>query len=134
MGTQGFGIGPSFLPTGYVGGTDNAIFVCAPNSKRRNMKTRVVNLRKEPYDVYIGRVGKGQDGYFGNPFPLRNNNPEERERCVDAHEFWFYTELAANPEFRRRIEALKGKTLGCFCKPLECHGDVIVRYLEGKQT
>ena len=32
--------------------------------------TRVVNIRKEAYDVYIGRAGKGQDGYFGNPFRL----------------------------------------------------------------
>lgn len=32
--------------------------------------TRAVNLRHEPYDVYIGRAGHGQGGYFGNPFPL----------------------------------------------------------------
>lgn len=28
------------------------------------MKTTVVNLYKHPYDVYIGRAGKGQDGYL----------------------------------------------------------------------
>ncbi len=33
--------------------------------------TRVVNIRKKAYDVYIGRAGKGQDGYFGNPFRLK---------------------------------------------------------------
>ena len=35
------------------------------------MDTTVVNLFKNKYDVYIGRAGKGQDGYFGNPFPLK---------------------------------------------------------------
>lgn len=35
--------------------------------------TRVVNIRKEAYDVYIGRAGKGQDGYFGNPFRLKQD-------------------------------------------------------------
>ncbi len=27
-------------------------------------KTIVVNIYKEPYDDYIGRPGKGKDGYF----------------------------------------------------------------------
>ena len=35
------------------------------------MKTRVVNIKEEKYDVYIGRAGRGQDGYFGNPFVLK---------------------------------------------------------------
>lgn len=29
--------------------------------------TKVVNIRKDDNDVYIGRAGKGQEGYFGNP-------------------------------------------------------------------
>lgn len=33
-------------------------------------RTRVVNIRKETCDVYIGRAGYGKDGYFGNPFRL----------------------------------------------------------------
>lgn len=28
--------------------------------------TKVVNIRNENYDVYIGWSGKEQDGYFGN--------------------------------------------------------------------
>ncbi len=27
------------------------------------------------------------------------------------------------------VLALKGKTLGCHCKPAACHGDVIAEYL-----
>ena len=26
--------------------------------------------RKEPFDIYIGRAGRGQSGYFGNPFSI----------------------------------------------------------------
>jgi hypothetical protein len=33
-------------------------------------RTRAVNLRHEPYDVYVGRAGHGMDGRFGNPFPV----------------------------------------------------------------
>ena len=33
--------------------------------------TTVWHIRdRRPGDVYIGRAGKSEDGYFGNPFPL----------------------------------------------------------------
>jgi len=34
------------------------------------MQTVVVNINKEPFDIYIGRAGRGEDGYFGNPFRI----------------------------------------------------------------
>jgi hypothetical protein len=90
--------------------------------------TKVVNLYKEPYDVYIGRPGKGQDGYFGNPFRVGVDGPSE----VVLGLYRQYLELRTKeePEFLRRILELRGKTLGCFCKPKPCHGDVILEFLE----
>lgn len=96
------------------------------------MRTTVVNLHKERYDVYIGRAGKGKDGYFGNPFRLTSDTPQDREELLHTYEFWFYSKIASDPDFKQRIQALKGKRLGCFCKPKACHGDVIVKYLEGE--
>jgi hypothetical protein len=32
----------------------------------------------------------------------------------------------------RMRDELQGKTLGCWCKPLACHGDVIVEILESE--
>ena len=92
------------------------------------MGTVVVNLRKEAFDVYIGRTGHGQDGYFGNPFVLgRDGN---RAEVIRKYREWFEQRIKADPIFRARIEALRGKRLGCFCKPLACHGNVIVEWLE----
>jgi hypothetical protein len=98
-------------------------------------KTRVVNLYKEPYTVYIGRGGKGQDGYFGNPFPVG----KQCALCDEVHRdggstlpcfrLYFFDRLQSDPEFRMRIDGLKGLTLGCFCHPKPCHGDVIAEYL-----
>jgi len=90
--------------------------------------TRVVNLRKSPYDVYIGRAGHGHDGYFGNPFPLEPG--VQRGSTLKRYEIYFYTRLRDDPEFERRIHQLHGKTLGCFCKPGRCHGDIIAEYLD----
>ena len=94
------------------------------------METKVVNIKDAKYDVYIGRAGRGQDGYFGNPFVLKAG--ETRGASLEKYRAYFYNRLETDPEFRRRIHALKGKTLGCFCKPYPCHGDIIAEYLNAK--
>ncbi|WP_370795099.1 DUF4326 domain-containing protein [Bacteroides stercorirosoris] len=91
-------------------------------------KTKVVNIRKESCDVYIGRAGHGQDGYFGNPFRLEATMA--RGGTLDRYRKYFYHRLSTDEEFRRRIGELQGKTLGCFCKPNPCHGDIIKEYLD----
>ena len=91
-------------------------------------RTRVVNIREEDYDVYIGRAGRGMDGYFGNPFRLGAGMP--RGATLEKYREYFYRRIHADPEFKRRVEALQGKTLGCFCKPHPCHGDIIKEYLD----
>ena len=47
---------------------------------------------------------------------------ETREEAVEKYREWIQTQ----PELLKRIPELKGKTLGCFCKPKSCHGDVLV--------
>lgn len=89
--------------------------------------TRIVNLRVEKYDVYIGRAGHGHDGYFGNPFSL--DGTASRVSVLLRYERWFYDRLDSDPEFKRRIHELKGKVLGCFCHPRLCHGHIIADYL-----
>jgi len=92
------------------------------------METRVVNIKYEDYDVYIGRAGRGNDGYFGNPFILSAN--EKRGSSIEKYRTYFYERMKTDDEFRNRINELKGKLLGCFCKPYPCHGDVIAEYLK----
>ena len=91
------------------------------------MQTVVVNIKKEPFDVYIGRAGRGEDGYFGNPF--RIGNGMGRDDAVNAYRKYFADRIEKDSEFKRRVLALKAKRLGCFCKPNACHGDVIADWL-----
>jgi hypothetical protein len=91
------------------------------------MQTVVVNIYKEQFDVYIGRAGRGEDGYFGNPF--RMGNGISREDAVQRFQRYFIDRIEKDSEFKRRILALKAKRLGCFCKPKACHGDVIADWL-----
>ena len=86
-----------------------------------------VNLRSSQYDVYIGRAGKGKNGYWGNPFLLGKDG--NREEVLETYRAWFNKRVIADLQFKLKLEQLKGKRLGCFCSPQLCHGDVIAEYL-----
>lgn len=79
------------------------------------------------YDVYIGRAGHGEDGYFGNPFRGLDAVPQFKS--------WFLNRVATDAVYRSRVLALMGKRLGCFCYPKQpCHGDVIARWVDENEA
>lgn len=76
--------------------------------------TRVVNCRREPCDLFIGRPSQ-----WGGPFHIgRDGN---REQVVAKYREW----LIRQPALLREVQTLRGKTLGCDCAPEPCHGDVL---------
>ena len=78
-------------------------------------KTRVVHCKREPYDVYIGRPSK-----WGNPFIIGRDGT--RQEVIRKYRDW----ILANPQLIKQIPLdLRGKTLGCWCRPDACHGDVL---------
>ena len=83
-------------------------------------KTRVVNRNKEKYDVYIGRGGK-----WGNPFIIGKDG--NRKEVIEKYKEW----VVRQPHLMSSLHEIRGKVLGCFCKPLACHGDVLVNLAEG---
>lgn len=98
------------------------------------MKTSVIHLHdRKPGDVYIGRAGKGEDGYFGNPHKVGYCNlcksTHARGEAVEAFRITFAKRLETDDEYTQHIHNLHGKRLACFCKPNACHGDVIAEYL-----
>lgn len=89
-------------------------------------KVKVVHCRKEPYDVYIGRPSK-----WGNPFTHINDGKTSaqyvvasREAAIAAYRDWIT--VGDGRHLQSDLSSLKGKTLGCWCKPKSCHGDVLV--------
>lgn len=84
-------------------------------------RTKVINIKEtNNFDVYIGRAGNGYDGYFGNPF-----KESTRSRSIELFKNYALHKINTDSEYRNRIKELHGKTLGCFCKPKDCHGDVL---------
>lgn len=102
------------------------------------MSAQAVNIRFEPHDVYVGRAGLGQDGYWGNPIVkgqqciVCDNVHTVPSETIECFRIYFIIRLEDN-EFRRRTLSLKGKRLGCFCKPRPCHGDVIAEWVNSQE-
>ena len=86
---------------------------------------KVVNRSKDRYDVYIGRPT-----VFQNPFVIGWDG--NREEVIEKFESYFIDKMKTDKDFKRRVDGLKGKVLGCHCKPKHCHGDMIKDYIEGK--
>jgi len=95
------------------------------------MITKVVNLYKEPYDIYIGRGSK-----WGNPFTTNKDKETLASEIVETSEEAIskYKEYVLNtPDLMQSLDELEGKRLGCFCKPKPCHGDVLLELLSQKK-
>jgi hypothetical protein len=97
--------------------------------------TKVVNIKKDKCDVYIGRK-KDSKYHFGNIATHKDSTlapikVATRKLAIQAYKDWLegiaYKEI--EPERRQwildNIHTLHDKTLGCFCKPLACHGDIL---------
>lgn len=86
-----------------------------------------------PNHVYIGRGGivfidgarfPKKGSLFANPFKAANADG------TDPFEPYLRKRLRDDLAFREEFCQLKGKVLGCWCKPKQCHGDTIARILD----
>jgi hypothetical protein len=90
---------------------------------------RVVHKSKSRFDVYIGRGSK-----WGNPFVIGPDG--NREQVIEKYrQYLLYNEkfgkdIPDNKELLAALPELRGKVLGCWCRPKACHGDVLIELLQ----
>lgn len=77
---------------------------------------KVVHLKVAPYDVRIDR-----QTHWGNPFVIGKDG--NRQQVIEKYRTWILSEPSIVAMAQRD---LRGKTLGCWCAPKACHGDVLV--------
>ena len=87
---------------------------------------RVVHFKKEKCDVYIGRPTK-----WGNPFTHIDDKKTAARFIVPSRDIAIesYRKYILEGEGKWLLEhlhELKGKTLGCWCHPKSCHGDILL--------
>lgn len=111
-----------------------------------NNKTTNCNIKNEKCEVYCGR-GQGNyndpflcpieaNGWLGNPVaigrkcPICEQTHKDGGSTLPCYEAYLISRLATDSDFRTAFHKLKGKKLGCFCKPNPCHTDVMIKYLD----
>lgn len=89
--------------------------------------TQIVHCRREKYDVYIGRPSE-----WGNPYTHIKDKTTKaqfvtktREEAISNYREW----ILKQPQLLLKLETLRGKKLGCWCKPKSCHGDILIELL-----
>lgn len=91
------------------------------------MKTKLINYRT--YNLNRANIIPiDRRSIFGNPFKITSTCT--RKESIRKYKGRFNRLIIQDPHFKQAVKFLKGKTLGCWCTPLPCHGDVIIEYLE----
>ncbi len=98
----------------------------------QSIRPRVINLTfTEEHDwQYIGRA-KGQHGLFGNPILFGmpccvcKKRHQDRTELLSCYRIYLFKRLQDEPDYPDKVRELAGRTLGCFCKPADCHGDIL---------
>lgn len=94
---------------------------------------KVVNCMKDSYDILIDRTTM-----WGNPFRIGRDG--SRSDVIKAFELWLRRIDYRN--FKQKelqlildnINKLNHKTLGCWCKPKSCHGDIYADIIEERMS
>lgn len=109
---------------------------------------KVEFIRKEGYsdlkawcsdsqNVYVGRAGvvfvekeryPKQASVFCNPFKVGKDGT--RDEVIAKFRVYMKAKVEADPVVKGQLLGLKGKRLGCWCKPEACHGDVLLELIE----
>lgn len=82
------------------------------------MRPIPVNIRHEKCDVRVDRSSK-----FGNPF--RAGIDGTRTEVIAKYKAWLWNQIVTGDITQDELTALAGKRIGCWCKPLPCHADVL---------
>ena len=80
---------------------------------------------------YIGRYNHNfnlKASKFANPFPMKK--PEDRPVVIEQYKAWIWQQLMDEKITRDEVLALKDKNLVCYCAPLSCHGDILIKLID----
>lgn len=86
---------------------------------------RVVHCKREQADVYIGRPSIWGNPFSHKPQTLAEVKVDTREDAIQMYRIWLQDQIKTKQISLADLASLSGKTLGCWCHPKACHGDVL---------
>ena len=120
------------------------------NVKVKHIRPKYKDLSlwlKDPNNIYIGRTGivfvptdsggkercPKQSSIWQNPFKIKvksgtSTSTSTREDVIAKYKEYIYNKII-DDDLVDKLLLLKGKNLGCWCKPEPCHGDILVEMI-----
>lgn len=96
-----------------------------------SQKTKLINYRT--YNLDKSKVTPiDRRSMFGNNYLISKHG--NRADVIELYRQYFRIRIRTDPAFKEQVLKLVGHTIGCWCTPLPCHGDVIIEYLNGLET
>ena len=97
--------------------------------KREPFFTPEIHRQLRNLPVYIGRPSM-----WGNPYTHHQDGTAAKYVVRDRTEAIanYETYLLGDSTLLAMLPTLRNRTLACWCKPLDCHGDVLARMAEGR--
>jgi hypothetical protein len=103
---------------------------------RQNGYKNLEEWMNDTNNIYIGRKRvvfiDGQrfpkeSSIFCNSYKINTNN--NRNKVISMYETYIRDKIKNDIICKNELLNLKGKTLGCWCKPESCHGDVLLKII-----
>ena len=98
-------------------------------------------MKNKEEHVYIGKKGaifiNGvrfplYDSIWANPYKISEN--QSREKVLELYSEYVEKNIELNNLLIPELLKLKGKKLGCWCKPECCHGDILIKLIKKYDT
>ena len=90
---------------------------------------KTVNIKHDKYDIYIGRANlyyNLPESKWANKWIIGKDGT--REEVLEKYRLW----INSQPNLLADLHEIRGKVLGCWCKPLQCHGDILIELCESR--
>ncbi len=113
------------------------------NVRVSNIRPKYQSLKEwmeDKNNIYIGRKGvvfiegkakkvryPKEDSIWANPFKITEN--QSRNDVISLYEIYIRKKIE-NENLQTYLLSLKGKSLGCWCFPEVCHGNILVKLIE----
>lgn len=107
------------------------------NVSVKNIRPEYSNLHQWILDkdnnIYIGRSRvvfidgiryPFENSIWSNPYKI--NDTQSREQVLELYYEYIKKKIEKEPTLVDELIKLKGKKLGCWCKPDKCHGDILL--------
>ena len=91
----------------------------------KGTRMEVHNLRSLPKDFSTNIVKVDRSTKWGNPYVIPKDG--NREEVIAKYRTYLWNKMTSEDFRNEMLNELDGSDLACWCAPLDCHADVLIK-------